>query len=165
MSYQLHRKKISSGMRIQTSVGNVKHAELADLSRLSLQSLGLLNLQMHEVGKRCGRHLSTSKHQRLYGIGVLCYIRTQASTQHLSDLMNNTFRAQCQCGQLAVSFTQPPVAQLVCHCNDCRSISGVAYARAAFFKAEKVCSDTQLYKQAGNSISVNVLERILNKMI
>ena len=40
-----------------------------------------------------------------------------------------------------------------------------AFPDAAFFKAEKVCSDTQLYKQAGNSISVNVLERILNKMI
>lgn len=30
-----------------------------------------------------------------------------------------------------------------------------------FRKAEKVCSATQLYKQAGNSIVVNVLERIL----
>lgn len=34
-----------------------------------------------------------------------------------------------------------------------------------FFKAQKVCSETQLYKQAGNSMSVNVLERLLNKML
>jgi DNA (cytosine-5)-methyltransferase 1 len=40
-----------------------------------------------------------------------------------------------------------------------------AFPDAAFFKAQEVCSDTQLYKQAGNSISVNVLERILSKMI
>jgi len=40
-----------------------------------------------------------------------------------------------------------------------------AFPDDAFFKAQEVCSDTQLYKQAGNSISVNVLERILNKMI
>ena len=40
-----------------------------------------------------------------------------------------------------------------------------AFPDDAFFKAQAVCSDTQLYKQAGNSISVNVLERILNKMI
>jgi DNA (cytosine-5)-methyltransferase 1 len=40
-----------------------------------------------------------------------------------------------------------------------------AFPDAAFFKAQEICSDTQLYKQAGNSISVNVLERILNKMI
>ncbi len=30
-----------------------------------------------------------------------------------------------------------------------------------FRKAEQVCSNTQLYKQAGNSIVVNVLEGIL----
>ena len=40
-----------------------------------------------------------------------------------------------------------------------------AFPDDAFFKAQAVCSDTQLYKQAGNSISCNVLERILNKMI
>jgi len=40
-----------------------------------------------------------------------------------------------------------------------------AFPDDAFFKAQAVCSDTQLYKQAGNSISVNVLERILNKML
>ena len=34
-----------------------------------------------------------------------------------------------------------------------------------FDKAEKVCSNTQLYKQAGNSIVVNVLENILNGLL
>lgn len=34
-----------------------------------------------------------------------------------------------------------------------------------FEKAEKVCSNTQLYKQAGNSICVPVLEEIFKKMI
>jgi len=34
-----------------------------------------------------------------------------------------------------------------------------------FDKAEKVNSDTQLYKQAGNSIVVNVLEAIFKEMI
>ena len=34
-----------------------------------------------------------------------------------------------------------------------------------FIKASKVCSDTQLYKQAGNSIVVNVLERILEGLL
>jgi hypothetical protein len=58
----------------------------------------------------------------------------------MSDLMNNTFRAQCQCGQLAVTFTQAPVAQLICHCRDCQTISGMPYAKAAFFKAEEQCA-------------------------
>jgi len=34
-----------------------------------------------------------------------------------------------------------------------------------FYKAEKVNSDTQLYKQSGNSIVVNVLEAILNNLV
>lgn len=53
--------------------------------------------------------------------------------------MNNSFRAQCQCGQLVLTFTQPPAAQLVCHCQDCRSIGGKPFASVAFFKAEEGC--------------------------
>ena len=33
-----------------------------------------------------------------------------------------------------------------------------------FYKAQKVNSDTQLYKQAGNSITVNVMTAILKKI-
>ena len=39
-----------------------------------------------------------------------------------------------------------------------------AFPDEQFFKAQKVCSDTQLYKQSGNSITVVVLERIFEKM-
>lgn len=34
-----------------------------------------------------------------------------------------------------------------------------------YYKAEKVCSESQLYKQAGNSIVVNVLEAIFKEML
>ena len=34
-----------------------------------------------------------------------------------------------------------------------------------FEKASKVCSNTQLYKQAGNSIVVNVLEKIIYNLV
>lgn len=34
-----------------------------------------------------------------------------------------------------------------------------------FRKAEKVCSNSQLYKQAGNSIVVNVLEAIFRRLL
>jgi len=54
--------------------------------------------------------------------------------------MNNTFRAQCHCGQLSIRFSQAPVAQLVCHCRDCQAVSGMTYAKAAFFKAEEQCA-------------------------
>lgn len=33
-----------------------------------------------------------------------------------------------------------------------------------FYKAEAVCSNTQLYKQAGNSIVVNVLEAVCGQI-
>jgi hypothetical protein len=58
----------------------------------------------------------------------------------MDELVNNTFRAQCNCGQLVVSFTQAPVAQLVCHCRDCQIVSGLPYAKAAFFRAEEQCA-------------------------
>ena len=35
----------------------------------------------------------------------------------------------------------------------------------AFDQAEKVCSNSQLYKQAGNSIVVDVLEKILTNLL
>ena len=35
----------------------------------------------------------------------------------------------------------------------------------AFRKAHSVCSDTQLYKQAGNSIVVDVLEAVLKELL
>ena len=34
-----------------------------------------------------------------------------------------------------------------------------------FLKAEQVCSNSQLYKQAGNSIVVNVMEEIFKNII
>lgn len=51
--------------------------------------------------------------------------------------MNITYRAQCTCGQLSVNFSQAPIAQLVCHCIDCRSVSGLPFVNVAFFKAEE----------------------------
>lgn len=39
-----------------------------------------------------------------------------------------------------------------------------AYPDDAFYKAQEVNSDTQLYKQAGNSISVNVMMKIIEKL-
>ena len=34
-----------------------------------------------------------------------------------------------------------------------------------FLKAEQICSNSQLYKQAGNSIVVNVMEEIFKNLI
>ncbi len=53
--------------------------------------------------------------------------------------MNTTIKVQCACGQLSLSFGQPPVTQLVCHCQDCRDVSDQPFANVAFFRAEADC--------------------------
>lgn len=46
---------------------------------------------------------------------------------------------------------------------ECWKIMG--FDKSDFEKASKVCSNAQLYKQAGNSIVVNVVERIFNNLL
>ena len=41
----------------------------------------------------------------------------------------------------------------------------MGFSDEAFEKAQKVNSNTQLYKQAGNSIVVNVLEAIFKELL
>ena len=46
---------------------------------------------------------------------------------------NTTISAKCECGQLSLEIETSPVAQLVCHCADCRSVTGLPYIEIAFF--------------------------------
>lgn len=41
----------------------------------------------------------------------------------------------------------------------------MGFDKSDFIKASKVCSNTQLYKQAGNSIVVNVLVAIIENLL
>ncbi len=41
--------------------------------------------------------------------------------------------AQCDCGQLSVNVATAPVAQLMCHCSDCRGATGLPCVEIAFF--------------------------------
>lgn len=52
-------------------------------------------------------------------------------------------------------------------CSKCKSIfyEGHCFGDADFEKAAQVNSDTQLYKQAGNSIVVDVLENIFANLL
>ena len=47
--------------------------------------------------------------------------------------------------------------------RECWRLMG--FEDADFDKAQAVCSDTQLYKQAGNSIVVNVCETVLKQLL
>ncbi|TNE86334.1 MAG: hypothetical protein EP330_21570 [Deltaproteobacteria bacterium] len=42
-------------------------------------------------------------------------------------------RASCGCGQLHVDFAVPPALQFVCHCADCRAVTGEPMTGAVFF--------------------------------
>ena len=42
----------------------------------------------------------------------------------------------CCCGQLSLTFSQPPVTQLVSHCQDCREVTQQPTTLVAFFKSE-----------------------------
>lgn len=42
--------------------------------------------------------------------------------------------------------------------------SGIGSQRSALEKAESVCSNTQLYKQAGNSIVISVMSYIFKNL-
>lgn len=48
--------------------------------------------------------------------------------------MAETIYATCGCGALRFEARSLPVAQLICHCADCRAASGEPYTETAFFR-------------------------------
>ncbi|WP_062365209.1 GFA family protein [Variovorax paradoxus] len=41
----------------------------------------------------------------------------------------------CRCGKVRLHLSEAPVAQFYCHCEDCRAVTGGAYAPLALFPA------------------------------
>jgi len=63
-----------------------------------------------------------------------------ANYPNREDMMETTkISARCECGALALHITEAPVAQLVCHCNECRAFTGLPFVEATFFKPD-ACS-------------------------
>jgi len=58
--------------------------------------------------------------------------------------MTLTWTARCRCGGLSMNCSSPPVLQLVCHCTDCREVSGAAFSNFVFFRSR----DAQLSGEA-----------------
>jgi hypothetical protein len=48
-------------------------------------------------------------------------------------------QAHCRCGAFRFESSSAPILQLVCHCTQCREVSGAPYSRFSFFKVR----DTQ----------------------
>ena len=49
--------------------------------------------------------------------------------------MSETWSARCGCGAFTAKMSSPPVLQLVCHCTDCRAVSGTPFSNFIFFRA------------------------------
>ena len=45
---------------------------------------------------------------------------------------------QCPCGSVHLQLTGTPIAQVYCHCDDCRAAHAAAYVASALYPAEAV---------------------------
>ncbi|MVA25346.1 GFA family protein [Agrobacterium vitis] len=53
-------------------------------------------------------------------------------------------KVNCRCGEIELTISGDPIAQIYCHCDDCQAIHGAAYA------SESVYSKDDLSITAGN---------------
>lgn len=87
----------------------------------------------------------------------------------IAYINQNKRRARVDKERAHTITTSPQIGTLTDHGvrkltpRECWRIMG--FTDSDFDKAQEVCSDTQLYKQAGNSIVVQVLEGILKKLV
>ena len=68
-----------------------------------------------------------------------------------------------RCDGLGVVINQPPLRIRKLTPKECWRLMG--FSDESYSKAAEINSNAQLYKQAGNSIVVNVLEEILRKLL
>lgn len=87
----------------------------------------------------------------------------------IAYINQNKRRARVDKERAHTITTSPQIGTLTDHGvrkltpRECWRLMG--FTDSDFNKAQEVCSDTQLYKQAGNSIVVQVLEGILKKLV
>ena len=66
------------------------------------------------------------------------------------------FEARCGCGDLTVLVSGLPVLQVVCHCNDCREVTGEPFTRVVFFPLVGIATrgathTTEFFGASGNT--------------
>ena len=49
-----------------------------------------------------------------------------------------TIEVQCRCEAIGLKITGEPVAQIYCHCDDCRAAHGAAYVSSSIYPAQSV---------------------------
>lgn len=63
--------------------------------------------------------------------------------------------ARCDCGGLSITLRGPPLLQLICHCEDCRSVTGDPTTGVVFFRKQGAeirgeATDTELLGASGS---------------
>ncbi|KAL0931114.1 DUF636 domain protein [Colletotrichum truncatum] len=61
--------------------------------------------------------------------------------------------SECVCGNIKVEISGDPLATVVCHCNDCRKISGSAFSFNWMVPQNtvKITGETKTFKTTANS--------------
>lgn len=67
--------------------------------------------------------------------------------------MGEMIQATCTCGSLRFEAQALPVAQLICHCDDCRAASGEPYTETAFFRRKDIEVAGEIAEQAFTAAS------------
>ncbi|MDO5090693.1 MAG: GFA family protein [Cardiobacteriaceae bacterium] len=52
--------------------------------------------------------------------------------------MSQPLQLQCPCGAVHLAIDAEPIAQLYCHCDDCRTAHAAAYVAIALYPAQSV---------------------------
>lgn len=91
---------------------------------------------------------------------IICEQRSDEGLRFFKDEVCGTLRTIDSCGDKRVIDSNYRIRKLTP--NECFRLMG--FSDEQFHKAEKVCSNSQLYKQAGNSIVIPVLEAIFKEL-
>lgn len=62
--------------------------------------------------------------------------------------MDDAIVAKCPCKALKFSSPAAPIAQLTCHCEDCRSATGDLQTATAFFRTKDTVIDGDVVQQS-----------------
>ena len=92
---------------------------------------------------------------------VACELRVDEGVRYFADNVMGALRTTNSCGDKHIIESHLRIRKLTP--LECWRLMGIT--DTDFTKAEKVCSNSQLYKQAGNGIVVDVFESIVRNLI
>ena len=146
---QRHKEK-GTGFMWQPKTGN----DIANCLRANAALCPTDNTIIETNNKRVNKNYKKHKTQLENGDFMDSYNQT------IHKDITPTITSRVQASNLSHIYNNKKIRRLTP--LECWRLQG--FTDEEFYKAQKVNSDTQLYKQAGNSITVNVMTAILKKI-